>query len=205
MSRNGKVKMQLVKFQISANCITYSITGKAPFDDVVGVVMLVLNPEMQSPMHVHCYRCDSAETAQIMHANIQFPDRARQPNMPRRVVDELKHKFHVEPRNRNTNSLTRYDSDLRGSLSDIPLEMKSKYRMFGDTILRDTAKSRSLDNLAEPIVSTNIRGNDNIPSPRRFPRSELTDPFGQSYERMNTLEGFWKSKIRRTSSIKMDF
>ena len=33
--------------------------------------MLVLNPEMQSPMHVHCYRCDSAETAQIMHANIQ--------------------------------------------------------------------------------------------------------------------------------------
>ncbi|KIH58626.1 hypothetical protein ANCDUO_11164 [Ancylostoma duodenale] len=71
MSRSGKIKTQLAKFQIAASCITYSMTGKAPFDDVVGVVMLVLNPEMNSPMHVHCYRCDSPETAQIMHANIQ--------------------------------------------------------------------------------------------------------------------------------------
>ncbi|PIO57831.1 hypothetical protein TELCIR_20749, partial [Teladorsagia circumcincta] len=46
--------------------------GKAPFDDVVGVVMLVLNPEMNAPMHVHCYRCDSSDTAQIMHANLQL-------------------------------------------------------------------------------------------------------------------------------------
>ncbi|KAE9413093.1 hypothetical protein Angca_001439 [Angiostrongylus cantonensis] len=72
MSRSGKVKMQLAKLQISASCITYSMTGRAPFDDVVGVVMLVINPEMNSSVHVHCYRCDSAETAQIMHANIQL-------------------------------------------------------------------------------------------------------------------------------------
>lgn len=71
MSKNGKMKMQIVKIQIVANCITYSMIGKPPFDDVVGVVMLVLNPEMHSPMHIHCYRCDSPETASMMQANLQ--------------------------------------------------------------------------------------------------------------------------------------
>lgn len=85
MSRNGRVKMQVAKFQIAASCITYSLIGKAPFDDVVGVVMLVLNPEMNSPMHVHCYRCDSSETAQIMHANIQLL--ISRPENQRSIVD----------------------------------------------------------------------------------------------------------------------
>ncbi|CAD6197795.1 unnamed protein product [Caenorhabditis auriculariae] len=278
MSRSGKVKMQLVKFQIAANCITYSITGKAPFDDVVGVVMLVLNPEMQSPMHVHCYRCDSAETAQIMHANLQLllsrPDVQRSimdlehrlflsgllvprsatnnnvrpqrsastsrgsrgtssideraspleriernrredsdvdqkprphANISRRVVDELKNKLVGESGGRS--SRERYESDTRASLSELPIEGDSaRYRMFGDTIMREPkSKSRSLDNLADPLVSTNLRGGVDIPSPRRFPRSDLTDPFGQSYERMNSLEGFWKQKIRRSNSIRLDF
>ncbi|VDD89999.1 unnamed protein product [Enterobius vermicularis] len=71
MGKSGKIKMQLVKFQIAASNITYSMTGKPPFDDVIAVVMLVFNPEMHSPIHVHCYRCDSAETAAIMQANLQ--------------------------------------------------------------------------------------------------------------------------------------
>ncbi|CAA84335.4 PID domain-containing protein [Caenorhabditis elegans] len=296
MSRSGKVKMQLVKFQIAANCITYSITGKAPFDDVVGVVMLVLNPEMQSPMHVHCYRCDSAETAQIMLANLQLllsrpdvqrsindlehrlflsgllvprnnnnsegsvnqnalrpqrscsqsrsvsrstagfderssplerdqrsrttdidaPPRRLAPTISRRVVDELKNKIIGESRIGNMSrsresSLNRYESEKRASLSELPIETdSSRYRMFGDTMLRDTKnKSRSLDDLAaDPLVSTNLRGSDLAPPPpRRFPRSEyVADPFGHnSYERTNTLEGFWKQKMRRSSSIKLDF
>lgn len=297
MSRSGKVKMQLVKFQIAANCITYSITGKAPFDDVVGVVMLVLNPEMQSPMHVHCYRCDSAETAQIMLANLQLllsrpdvqrsindlehrlflsgllvprnnnnnessgsfnhngprpqrscsqsrsvsrstagfdelasslekdlrnksdidiPPRRQAPTISRRVVDELKNRIIGDSRLVNLgrsreSSLTRYESEKRASLSELPVEANSsRYRMFGDTMLRDTKnKSRSLDDLAaDPLVSTNLRGGVAPPSPpRRFPRSEyVADPFGHnSYERTNTLEGFWKQKMRRSSSIKLDF
>ncbi|CAI2347467.1 unnamed protein product [Caenorhabditis sp. 36 PRJEB53466] len=305
MSRSGKVKMQLVKFQIAANCITYSITGKAPFDDVVGVVMLVLNPEMQSPMHVHCYRCDSAETAQIMLANLQLllsrpdvqrsindlehrlflsgllvprshsnnnnnnnnnnsegslsqrpqrscsqsrsvsrstaggyderasplereqrsreptsdkdtPPRRQAPTISRRVVDELKNRIIGESRLMNLgrsreSSLTRYESVKRASLSELPIESDvSRYRMFGDTMLRDTkSKSRSLDDLAaDPLVSTNLRGGVGAPSPpRRFPRPEfVADPFGHSsYERTNTLEGFWKQKMRRSSSIKLDF
>jgi hypothetical protein len=72
MTKAGKLKMQLIKFQIPTNSITYSMTGPAPFHDVFGVIVLVLNPEMACPVHVHCYRCDSAETAAIMHANVQI-------------------------------------------------------------------------------------------------------------------------------------
>lgn len=31
----------------------------------------VFNPETKCPVHVHCYRCDSPETAAVMHANLQ--------------------------------------------------------------------------------------------------------------------------------------
>uniref|UniRef100_A0A7E4V087 PID domain-containing protein n=1 Tax=Panagrellus redivivus TaxID=6233 RepID=A0A7E4V087_PANRE len=72
VSKGGKVKMQLVKIGVAANCITYSMTMKAPFNDVVGVVMLVLNPEMRNPMHVHCYRCDCPESASLLQANLQL-------------------------------------------------------------------------------------------------------------------------------------
>lgn len=34
--------------------------------------MLVLNPEMMNPIHVHCYRCDSAESAAMLQANLQM-------------------------------------------------------------------------------------------------------------------------------------
>ncbi|KAK6740603.1 hypothetical protein RB195_008823 [Necator americanus] len=224
MSRSGKIKSQLAKFQIAASCITYSMTGKAPFDDVVGVVMLVLNPEMNSPMHVHCYRCDSPETAQIMHANIQLlisrpeiqrsiidleqrlflagllvprtravtrsasrtrngssravsddfihpilkADRTRifpvensslkpksvernKQKMPRRVVDELKSKLSSSDLRLLRNSFQ--SMDLRSDFSFADKRSNPPFRMFGDTLLKET-KSRSLDNLVGNVVST---------------------------------------------------
>uniref|UniRef100_A0A0N5AGK8 PID domain-containing protein n=1 Tax=Syphacia muris TaxID=451379 RepID=A0A0N5AGK8_9BILA len=110
MGKSGKIKMQLVKFQIAASSITYSMTGKPPFDDVIAVVMLVFNPEMHSPIHVHCYRCDSAETAAVMQANLQVligrPETQRSiaaleqrlfksmgRRLPSGVVDELKRRL----------------------------------------------------------------------------------------------------------------
>ncbi|VDO96891.1 unnamed protein product [Heligmosomoides polygyrus] len=170
MSRNGRVKMQVAKFQIAASCITYSLIGKAPFDDVVGVVMLVLNPEMNSPMHVHCYRCDSSETAQIMHANIQHPgvrtrtrilpdanfqkpaEKVRQ-RMPRRVVEELKSKLSNTDLRAARNSLHPTDARDVSSTFSYGVTSTPPYRLFGDTLLRG-GKSRSLDNLAENGVST---------------------------------------------------
>ena len=33
------MKTQLVKIGVAANCITFSMIGKSPFDDVVGTVL----------------------------------------------------------------------------------------------------------------------------------------------------------------------
>uniref|UniRef100_A0A914UVJ6 PID domain-containing protein n=1 Tax=Plectus sambesii TaxID=2011161 RepID=A0A914UVJ6_9BILA len=71
MSKSGKLKMEIMKFQIPANSVTYSMIGPAPFHDVVAVILLVFNPEMKCPVHVHVYRCDGPDTAAIMNANIQ--------------------------------------------------------------------------------------------------------------------------------------
>nr|CDJ80443.1 Protein M88.4 [Haemonchus contortus] len=266
MSRKGKVKMQTVKFQIAASCITYSIIGKPPFDDVVGVIMLVLNPEMNSPMHVHCYRCDSSQTAQIMHANLQilisrpevqrsiqdleqrlflaglliprplprstsqpkaraasddfehpvarsrtriFPEedtsktlQKGNPRMPRQVVDELKTKLSTNDLRAMRNSIQ--SINLRSessSLTSRPPPLRP-YRLFGDTLLKE-GKSRSLDNLADTFVSTDLRGGTHRPM-HRFSRPELSDPFGSVHEDHPKVDGFWKPTVRRMSSIRMN-
>ncbi|CAP35571.2 Protein CBG18044 [Caenorhabditis briggsae] len=95
-------------------------------------------------------------------SDIDAPPRRQAPTISRRVVDELKNRIIGESRLMNLgrsreSSLNRYESEKRASLSDLPIETDStRYRMFGDTMLRDTKnKSRSLDDLAaDPLVST---------------------------------------------------
>ncbi|CAJ0578827.1 unnamed protein product, partial [Mesorhabditis spiculigera] len=216
MSRSGKVKPQLVKFQISANCITYSVTGKSPFDDVVGVVMLVLNPEMQSPMHVHCYRCDSPETAQIMHANIQLllarPEhqraimdlehrlflsgllvprpqiRSMMPSRTHSKVSDIRERLVGQPKMASMGDLSKvglFDS-LHSkrishlSVSEIPSfdDPHQQFRLFGDTLNRPGKKARSMDNIADAQVCTELRGPP--PLPRRGMGSQM-DNFGDKH------------------------
>ncbi|KAL6728091.1 hypothetical protein Aduo_009899 [Ancylostoma duodenale] len=172
MSRSGKIKTQLAKFQIAASCITYSMTGKAPFDDVVGVVMLVLNPEMNSPMHVHCYRCDSPETAQIMHANIQLL--ISRPEIQRSIMDLEQRLFLaglLVPRTRAaTRSTSRQRSGGARAVSDDfvhPIVRDDRTRIFpGDsspskTKSADRSKQkmprRVVDELKSKLSSSDLR------------------------------------------------
>ncbi len=92
VSKSGKVKTEVMKFYIPSHSITYGIIGPPPYNDVVATVLLVFNPETKCPIHVHCYRCDSPETAIIMHSNLQIlinrPDsQIRISHLERRLVD----------------------------------------------------------------------------------------------------------------------
>uniref|UniRef100_A0A0M3IAW9 PID domain-containing protein n=1 Tax=Ascaris lumbricoides TaxID=6252 RepID=A0A0M3IAW9_ASCLU len=71
MCKNGRIKSRRVKLQIAANSITYSMIGEAPFDDIIAVIIVTNNPEMSSPIHVHCYRCDNNETTRLLYDSIQ--------------------------------------------------------------------------------------------------------------------------------------
>uniref|UniRef100_A0A0N5A501 PID domain-containing protein n=1 Tax=Parastrongyloides trichosuri TaxID=131310 RepID=A0A0N5A501_PARTI len=72
MDKNGKIKMKSMDINIPAHCITFSMIGNPPFNDIVAVTMIILNPEMHSPIHVHIYRCDTVQIAQGMHDKIQY-------------------------------------------------------------------------------------------------------------------------------------
>ncbi|KAK0425970.1 hypothetical protein QR680_009480 [Steinernema hermaphroditum] len=226
VSKSGKVKMQLVKFHIAANCVTFCMTGRAPFDDVVGVVMLVRNPESQAPMHVHCYRCDSPETAAIMISTLQvlisrpetqqsirdleqhlfqsgiLPQRPRSPpsasgrlraetaRMPRRLHGGDVDGFRGARHRASVDDLASFDE-----LDDPPL-----LRRFGDSTL-PSGKSRSLDNLSGSITVSRNLGGSSFGEP--FPRFEVANPFGRSYEHSVSVGRFWKDEKARRHSRTM--
>uniref|UniRef100_A0A1I7YT18 PID domain-containing protein n=1 Tax=Steinernema glaseri TaxID=37863 RepID=A0A1I7YT18_9BILA len=227
VSRRGKVKMQLAKFVVAANCVTFCMAGRAPFDDVVGVVMLVRSAESHAPLHVHVYRCDGPDTAALLVSNLQVlisrPEtqrsirdleqrlfqsgilRPRSPpppsgrlrsetsRMPRRDFQELRHR------------VAGSSGDLRGrgSVDDLgsfdEFDEAPLFRRFGDLTL-PSVKSRSLDNLnGSHTVSRNLRGTS---YGDRFPRLEVSDPFGRSYEH-SVGSRFWKEEKPRRHSRTM--
>ncbi|ETN81256.1 hypothetical protein NECAME_17925 [Necator americanus] len=119
--------------------------------------------------------------------------------MPRRVVDELKSKLSSSDLRLLRNSFQ--SMDLRSDFSFADKRSNPPFRMFGDTLLKET-KSRSLDNLVGNVVSTDLRGGDNQPI-QRYSRLDMSRPFGQNGD-VNKSDGIWKSNVRRVSSIRMN-
>uniref|UniRef100_A0A0N5B8H5 PID domain-containing protein n=1 Tax=Strongyloides papillosus TaxID=174720 RepID=A0A0N5B8H5_STREA len=72
MNKSGYIKMKSMYINIPTHCITFSMIGNMPFNDTIAVTMIILNPEMNSPIHVHFYRCDTSQIAQLFHEKIQY-------------------------------------------------------------------------------------------------------------------------------------
>lgn len=156
------MKVQLVKIGVAANCITFSMTGKPPFDDVVGVVMLVLNPEMRNPMHVHCYRCDSPESAAILQANLQLLiGRPENQKMVNSLQEKLFMTGIIEPRNINLEIHGTFQSTKR-----LQNELKTRLREN-----RREADSTSLG----PDFCLGSLGGHNVPHYLRNKRYSVMD------------------------------
>ena len=56
-----------MKHFIPHHAITCVVQGEKPNQDVVSCILLIYNPATSCPVHVHSYRCDSVETARILH------------------------------------------------------------------------------------------------------------------------------------------
>ncbi|VDL74278.1 unnamed protein product [Nippostrongylus brasiliensis] len=226
MSRSGRVKMQVAKFQIAASCITYSLIGKVPFDDVVGVVMLVLNPEMNSPMHLLISRPEIQRSIVDLEQRLflagllvprpkplprssshtLFPSNKHEFDQP--VAQTRTRVFHEEPPKRDVSvKLEKTRSQMprrvveelktnRGVSNTFSYGINTtpQYRLFGDTLLRGGAKSRSLENLADSIVSTDMRGGDSSSY-----RSRMDLPMHGA-----TADGLWRPTVHRVASIRMN-
>ena len=60
-----------VKHFIPHHAITCAVQGSSPNEDVVSTILLIYNPATACPVHVHSYRCDSPETAQLLQEQLQ--------------------------------------------------------------------------------------------------------------------------------------
>lgn len=65
VAKNGKT--EVVKHFIPHHAIT-SIYQE---EDIVSCILLLFNPVTKCPVHVHAYRCDSVETAEILSGQLQ--------------------------------------------------------------------------------------------------------------------------------------
>lgn len=66
-----KGKIEKLKYPpIPAKDITYGIQALSPSEDVVSCIYLGFNPQTRCAVHVHVYRCDSPETAEIFAAHL---------------------------------------------------------------------------------------------------------------------------------------
>lgn len=67
-------KPEVVKHFIPHHAVTCALQD----EDIVACILLLFNPVTRCPVHVHAYRCDSVETAEILrgqlHTLIERPD-----------------------------------------------------------------------------------------------------------------------------------
>ncbi|CAG7834648.1 unnamed protein product [Allacma fusca] len=56
---------------IPHHAITCVIQAPPPNDDIVSCILLIYNPDTKCPVHVHCYRCDSPETASVLKQQLE--------------------------------------------------------------------------------------------------------------------------------------
>jgi hypothetical protein len=61
----------VVKHFIPHHAVTCVVQESSPNDDIVSCILLIYNPITRCPVHVHCYRCDSVETATILRSQLQ--------------------------------------------------------------------------------------------------------------------------------------
>jgi len=61
----------VVKHFIPHHAVTCVVQEPPPNDDIVSCILLIYNPATRCPVHVHCYRCDSVETAAILRSQLE--------------------------------------------------------------------------------------------------------------------------------------
>lgn len=64
---------------VPSHAVTYVSQGLPPEDDIVSVILLLYNPITKCPVHLHAYRCDSVETADLLRQQLQVMTRQTQP------------------------------------------------------------------------------------------------------------------------------
>ena len=74
-----KLVADSLRHMVPSHAVTYVSQGLPPEDDIVSVILLLYNPITKCPVHLHAYRCDSVETADLLRQQLQVMTRQTQP------------------------------------------------------------------------------------------------------------------------------
>lgn len=80
-SKGIKLVADSLRHFVPSHAVTYVSQNPPPNDDIVSVILLLYNPITKCPVHLHSYRCDSVETADLLAEQLQLlvdlPDNQR--------------------------------------------------------------------------------------------------------------------------------
>ena len=71
-SKGIKLVAEALRHFVPSHAVTYVCQGSPPDDDIVSVILLLYNPVTKCPVHLHSYRCDSVETADLLAEQFQL-------------------------------------------------------------------------------------------------------------------------------------
>ena len=71
-SKGIKLVADSLRHFVPSHAVTYVSQGAPPDDDIVSVILLLYNPITKCPVHLHAYRCDSVETADLLSELFQL-------------------------------------------------------------------------------------------------------------------------------------
>ena len=71
-SKGIKLVADSLRHFVPSHAVTYVSQGAPPDDDIVSVILLLYNPITKCPVHLHAYRCDSVETADLLSEQLQL-------------------------------------------------------------------------------------------------------------------------------------
>ena len=71
-SKGIKLVADSLRHVVPSHAITYVRQSAPPNNDIVSVILLLYNPITKCPVHLHSYRCDSAETADLLSEQLQL-------------------------------------------------------------------------------------------------------------------------------------
>ena len=71
-SKGIKLVADSLRHFVPSHAVTYVSQNPPPDDDIVSVILLLYNPITKCPVHLHSYRCDSVETADLLAEQLQL-------------------------------------------------------------------------------------------------------------------------------------
>lgn len=95
-----KSKVQKLKYPaIPAKDVTYAVQATSPDEDVVSCIYLGFNPQTQCAVHVHVYRCDSVDTADLFADHLtQITEIPEYQQRAVRIEQDLVSRDQIRPR-----------------------------------------------------------------------------------------------------------